>query len=689
MNTVAIYYKHVLADSTREIAHFHTSSGSRQNADILCLLIGASIPEEKLQFLHDYFPNLKEFIIYFTDCPELDDFLKLKQTAIAVFGADLSFKIKLCFDQYSQTFNEEEIRKLRALSNSQTQFSVEVNITGSNCYFLDDIYEAVESGKNGESFFYLAQSPASDSLTSEECFHVAQFIDKISANPALNIHKRAYYYQVATHLVLHNIRSCYISCAEIPLQVMVGKGLISISEGLKSINDAEQFFVDRRGLRVVDQSKLIRTIHLFKFLKSILNKKITKFIRKYFFLNKEKKASYIYEVPVVSKDIKTWKRILITGWYGTETAGDKAILGEVVHFVQANAPNCKLIVTTLDHRITDQTRLEMPELEKVQFIPIAKGGDKRVIQQVDAVFFGGGPIMDSDRLYEIRKMFLEANRQKKERIIFGAGLGPLKINKNKIIATDILGLSTRGFFRDKESFEYAKVLTPGKVFHYACDPAVGYIYRWKKLFGRDKKQNNKIRISTLLRGVTKEFHVDNTQKLNVLLANKIGQVLARVLRDNWEYNVDLLHMNAPHIGGDDRMFNRIVTREKVAKTESLHLVREYLPLNELIKIIDSSDAAIAMRYHGHIFCLVLGVPFISVDYTGKAGKVQSLIQRSGMEDYSLNWTDLESEKASVILDQIIEARKEQADKLNSEADKLVKELTTVYANVFNVEMTYV
>ena len=44
-------------------------------------------------------------------------------------------------------------------------------------------------------------------------------------------------------------------------------------------------------------------------------------------------------------DVTSWRRVLITGWYGTETQGDKAILGEVLHFIKSASPDCKIVLT--------------------------------------------------------------------------------------------------------------------------------------------------------------------------------------------------------------------------------------------------------------------------------------------------------------------------------------------------------
>ena len=40
-----------------------------------------------------------------------------------------------------------------------------------------------------------------------------------------------------------------------------------------------------------------------------------------------------------------------------------------------------------------------------------------------------------------------------------------------------------------------------------------------------------------------------------------------------------------------------------------------------------------------IFSIALNIPFISLDYTGKMGKVSNLMQRLGLKDYSVKFED--------------------------------------------------
>ena len=90
--------------------------------------------------------------------------------------------------------------------------------------------------------------------------------------------------------------------------------------------------------------------------------------------------------------------------------------------------------------------------------------------------------METNELIHVLRIFEEANRQNKSRIIFGCGIGPFHTQRIMDVATRVLQLTTAGFVRDKESLDYAQKLCPSNVLKFACDPAVGFVSRWKKTY---------------------------------------------------------------------------------------------------------------------------------------------------------------------------------------------------------------
>ncbi len=391
--------------------------------------------------------------------------------------------------------------------------------------------------------------------------------------------------------------------------------------------------------------------------------------------------------PADKNHPRDWQRVLITGWYGTETTGDKAILGEVLHFVKTHAPDCQIILTTLNRNISTQMQRELVSLRGAVQVDIKEGHKPALIESVDAVIMGGGPLMESQAMEYIWRIFAEANRQHKARIVFGCGVGPLHTEYITRLTAAVLQMTTAGFFRDKESCEYALKLAPDRNFRHACDPAFAYVRRWATHFqDHNRASNGSRRVIGLLRANTAEFIPDQSktvlQNLNKDAAHQLAQVLETVSFQN-QIRIDLLHMNAPWIGGDDRLFNRQIMGF-FKKSPLVHIERGYLSLEALLRSLNSADAAVAMRYHGHIFCMALGIPFLSINYTGKRGKVHSLMQRAGYEALSDDWRAIDVLGATKRLQTLLVEREHWSNYLLQQTDRLVRELHDVYDQVFNM-----
>lgn len=385
---------------------------------------------------------------------------------------------------------------------------------------------------------------------------------------------------------------------------------------------------------------------------------------------------------------ENWRHVLVTGWYGTETNGDKAILAEVIYFLRSCSPECKITITTLCQSISIQTNIELNCTEYVDLVDINLANHRSVIEEVDAVIIGGGPLMESSAMANLELIFDEANKQKKARIIFGCGIGPIHTDKIRLITRRLVALSTAGFLRDEESYKYATQLFPGHKLKWACDPAFGYINRWRYSTAIVKENNGQLKIAGLLRANTNEFRneLDKGQldNANEIAANQIAGIIEPVCCEN-NANLELLHMNAPWIGGDDRIFNRKIERS-FKEANRVKCVREYLTLEEHLLKLHSADVSVAMRYHGHIFSMALGIPFLSINYTGKGGKVGSLIERIGYNEWTVPWAEMDVAKSSKQLQDLIEDRVNLSSYLLVQTNILTEMLYRTYQDVFGVEI---
>ena|GEM_PF-192667 len=386
---------------------------------------------------------------------------------------------------------------------------------------------------------------------------------------------------------------------------------------------------------------------------------------------------------------RDWRHVLITGWYGTETAGDKPILGELVHFIKANAPDCDITLTTLDRKVSQQTNRELKELEHVTLVDTDRGYDPALIESVDAVIMGGGPLQQIAQTEYVWRMFAEANRQAKARVIFGCGVGPLYSERLRTMVGAVLQMATAGFLRDDQSRDLALRLGGDPSLGCACDPALAYLQRWVADAPVPSSNDGAIRIAGLVRANTNEYIRDisyyELKNVNLQTASRIARILESVCTSRRAV-ATLLPMHALWVGGDDRMFNRQIAACFDAKT-AVRVERVYLPLDALLAALRSARAAVAMRYHGHLFCMALGIPFLSIDYTGKPGKVHSLVARTGYEQWSEQWRNIDVDRAASRLERLIAEHDHWAAYLRQKTDDLVRQLRKTYTQVFDVDQS--
>lgn len=382
-----------------------------------------------------------------------------------------------------------------------------------------------------------------------------------------------------------------------------------------------------------------------------------------------------------------WRHVLITGWYGTETQGDKAILSELVHFIRTQSPDCRITLTTIDRKVSLQTQREMPELAGVELIDLHSAAKSGVVERADAVILGGGPLEDIGETEHVWRLFHKANELSKARVIFGCGVGPFNNERVKAQASAILRMTTGGFFRDRESHDYAVRLGASAKLGLGCDPALRYLYRWARQHRRrDTPPNAKTRLIGLVRANTCEYVADLTSdeldNRNRETTGKLASIFESAA-ERHQAVVDLLPMHALDLGGDDRLFNRQIAKAFTDPGKA-RVERGYLTLNELLESIADADAAVAMRYHGHLFCMALGVPVLSIDYTGERGKVAALIERIGYGQWSQRWQELDPAEAADRFNELIAQRHRWSDYLTARTVELVAELEQTYEKSFGV-----
>ena len=235
--------------------------------------------------------------------------------------------------------------------------------------------------------------------------------------------------------------------------------------------------------------------------------------------------------------------------------------------------------------------------------------------------------------------------------------------------------------------ELGKTLVPDLKFEVACDPALAFVRRWH-LKAKAKMPRKEGALACLVRSNTNEFSPDASvqelQKLNQETANTLAS-LVNDAPNNTFSDIYLLQMNAPHVGGDDRLFNRLMATA-VKDQDKVVMYRNYMDIEEQMTELAQCDFSLAMRFHGHVFSIAMEIPFLSIDYTGKGGKVESLVKRIDYSNYSIKWEDINSDHGQDVLLSMVRDKEAISAKLGQEADRLIALLYNTYKSVFDINV---
>lgn len=641
------------------------------------------------QIILDSLPNLRKITLE-TNAVELNAVLAMASALQEIFRASGKiFLVEIALDGIGAVHDVQRgvpgnfasaVTLLEKLKSAGIPFSIQSTLTPANCEQADDLLLWLDENKIAKFRFRLGGETARyytdgyfqhPSFTVAQKFHLIGFFDKL-AHRTRHIADVSYYYRTLAD---------QLSKGAADVWPLVEHGMLLDCDGIVSLSSNSHGGAFTQEF-TAQMPELERLAHPRQILFGFWKAKWRNVKRRFDYLVPIKPSR-----PAITHHAKQWQKVLITGWYGTETTGDKAILGEIIHCLKLYNPNMQFVITTIDEKLSRQTNRELDLLDRVELIPIEHAYQPRVIRNVDAVIMGGGPLMDSGQLENIWKIFLQANKQGIARVVFGCGVGPIRGKRAKRLISDICRLADAGFYRDEKSHAHALNLGGNPLLAWACDPSLGFLARWRNQWAPEyvaSHSSSSLHLTGLFREQTKEYYPSSDlSEKNLWFARQIADTFDGVNKDFSAAEYDLLPMHMYWKGNDDRIFNRKVARE-CAPELAVNVVREYLPMNTLLDRLSRADIAMPMRYHGHLFSLALGIPFLSVNYTNKNGKVGNLLEYIDYQDYVEEFETFDSARACQKVKMIYSRRGEIRGQLLKHTDILVKRLNQVYEKMFGV-----
>lgn len=357
-----------------------------------------------------------------------------------------------------------------------------------------------------------------------------------------------------------------------------------------------------------------------------------------------------------SKMNETASRILIVGWYGTETAGDKAILAEIIRRIQEEYPESSITLASLYPFYSRQTVTELgcPDLK---VISTYSGEFWQQTKSADEIVMAGGPLMHISALGIVLHAFMRAKRTGHRAKVLGCGLGPLDGSQEYEEAVRyILCLADSIELRDAASVLWATDLTGRGDIRNQGDPSIHYVKLWK---AKHKVTERGPTLNLYLRDWPRQYQGPLSDRqyweTKTVFENQLGRLVKDICL-GLKIRPRLLPMHYFPIGKDDRDFNR-----KFASTYLIGLQpdveRSPMTVEEILDSMAKATFCLCMRFHSVVFANTLSVPFIAIDYTNE-GKISAYLNENGQADRMISLKDVAEGKWRDMIDRLTSYRKE-------------------------------
>ena len=532
---------------------------------------------------------------------------------------------------------EKAFSLLTRLKEDGVDVQVSATVMKDNVWEMDE-YLSFLRERDIEAMFKLVrksvtlnggESNGEDDYTEDEIYQLRLFFNKV-----YRLSQEGYtpgfmtYYQMINEYLENGIRYAKCSFAEgTGVHIKENGDVYICANSRKSISISERNLINLKELNFDDYQFTSHALcpDCISDCMSMDSKALEEFRKRESFFWKFYSIDYFYshkevllnELPKgINENV-----ILITGWYGTETTGDKAILGELVHRYQSKYPDARVCVTSIYPFITKRTARELNI--DIEVIPLFSWECLKLAAAAQIVCMGGGPLMDMELLAVPLWLFTIAKANNKYTEICSCGMGPF-INDKKVEAVKkIIELADTASFRDVASVKWAKELTGRDDITIDCDPAKKYLIR---NYGGKKRNTVNGVIACFLRNPTDEYRGDLTVEEFIDYKEKFNKALAVNLKKLASERGKIIKFYSMHnfcVGGDDRDFAYHFAR-KYFEPGTYWVDNGLSSVDHIVEAMQEAELCICMRFHSVLFADTLEVNYLGIDYT-QGGKIYNFL----------------------------------------------------------------
>jgi polysaccharide pyruvyl transferase CsaB len=354
-------------------------------------------------------------------------------------------------------------------------------------------------------------------------------------------------------------------------------------------------------------------------------------------------------------------KIVISGFYGLGNTGDEAILESIVDNLRDQLDKPEITVFSLS---PEQTAKEHNVKSVYRGWRHDFGGKVLALKEADLLVSGGGGLLQDTYPtkfifgplpYYLLIVFL-AKLVGTKVMFFSQGIGPVTSTWGKILMKIFANMADFITVRDEFSKDYLHrlgvtrpktVVTSDIVFAFKKKPDTSAMDSLKL-----ERKDNLVAVS-----VRPWFE-------QVKQFEQVAQIL-----DAWIEERGVTPVFVPMEGHhDDTASKNVLAHMKHG--DKCHILGMNFTPNQYLNFIGECQMTIGMRLHALIFSTLLGVPHIGLSYDKK---VESLLKRSGMWEFSSVLEEIEVSKLTQNGYELLDNREKYSEIVKANAEGMRKE----------------
>lgn len=342
------------------------------------------------------------------------------------------------------------------------------------------------------------------------------------------------------------------------------------------------------------------------------------------------------------------RAVTVVGWWGSETVGDVAILGQLLAECRQVAPGRPVRIVSFRPAVTRASLVEL-ERRDVRVIPVGTGSAVSILT-AHAVVVGGGPLMESPSMRVLAWRLRLARVAGARVVLYAVGIGPIRTQAVAASVRSIVNAATHIAVRDRPSLEWDGGRAAARQALVCVDPAWHYV---RGIYATPARRATDVLALALRTPPSAYLDSADTEAAAESFVDTVAAALNTLCGERaLRLEGCVMHEGLPD--SDDRaLYERL--RERLDQPARLHVRAGSHSIRQVAEVLGTATAALTVRFHGFIVAAALDTPTVAVDYARPEGKVSAAAELLDRGEAVLRWDELNVERLLTALRRALEA----------------------------------